>query len=316
MTSNYVIPIMASNSTLNCDVREGRLGESVAFVLILGSILSYVPQYYKIIKHRNVEGISHWTLGLNNMTNFGSFFGAFILDYYLFKCCHLYGHCFEYVTPFIQLLFVWLCPLVNYIIFIVYFRGFDRKERFEVYGFFAFYVVIFLVCFTLTSIVLLFNWYQWKKHAIFFGDSLNIFSVLLTSFVWIPQMITTFKTNNVGSLSLISLAIQAPGSLTIFIYQVIINKASWFIGIPYLATSVCQSIVLAIGYFIERRRLRFSQNKVYNLYDDIADDSDWDNDHLAGYYDIDSDSEWHTEQPQRKQSTQNKPLATSYHSIN
>jgi len=249
-------------------------GLAVGIILSLGSIISFLPQYYKIIKHGNVDGISHWSQGLNNISAFCAFFGAFMLDYQIFRDCSSNPTCGRDLMPFIQLFFVWICPLVNYIIFIKYFNknyisfsGKRIQEHHKVWGFFAFYVIVFLFCFTMTTIVLVANWESWEEHGILFGRILSILSTVITSFVWIPQIANTWKTKEVGSLSLLSLGIQSIGSFIIFIYQVEISNASWYIGIPYLVSSSFQAFLLVLGLIFNRRkRLRIDQ--LYAIYHD------------------------------------------------
>lgn len=248
---------------MSCPTDYSNTNLVIGIVLVIGTTISYIPQYYKIIINKNVEGISHWTQGLNNISAFCAFFGSFMLDYYVFRCCKLNGKCEYLLMPIIQVLFNWICPLINYIIYIKYFKAHNKKHKYKVYGFFWFYVIIFLICFTLTSIVLSAKWYSWQSHAQLFGKILNILSTIVTAFVWIPQIYETYKSKQIGSLSLLSLAIRTPGSFIIFIYQVILSKSSWYIGIPYLVTSIFQLIVLIMGFVYERKNKKKSIN-IYN----------------------------------------------------
>jgi uncharacterized protein with PQ loop repeat len=254
----------------DCPKPHAAANLTFGILIILGTIISFLPQYYKIIKNRSVTGISHWTQGLNNMSAFCAFFGSFMLDYYLFKCCK-HGHCGNILLPMIQLLFSWVCPLINYVIYIRYFKSNNTKYSYKVYGFFSFYIVIFLVCATLTSVVLVARWSSWEKHAILFGRLLNITSVCITAFVWLPQIIDIYRNKKVGSLSLISLAIQSPGSLIVFIYQFVANKSSWYIGLPYLVTALLQAGTLVMGYIYEKKYKLYHQLPSGNLYDSDTD---------------------------------------------
>lgn len=266
--------------------KESNSGVIIGIFLILGSIISYLPQYYKIIKNKHVNGISHWTQGLSNISCFSAFLGAFMLDYHIFKECPHDKYCGRDLVPFSQLLFVWLCPLINYIIFILYYSCpnyvqttlCNIKEKTLVYGFFWFYIIIIIGCFMLTTIVLVANWESWKKHGLLFGEILNVLSSIITVFVWIPQIYKTYKEKNIGSLSLISLGIQTPGSFIIFIFQVVISKASWYIGLPYLITGIFQIIILTFGIYYERNKKKFFHNlnilpKEYNSDNDFTPDN-------------------------------------------
>jgi uncharacterized protein with PQ loop repeat len=265
----------------------------IGVLLILGSIISYVPQYYKIIKNENVIGISHWSQGLNNISAFSAFFGAFMLDYETIENCYTDDNCASDMIPFIQLLFVWLCPLINYIIFIKYYSTpphvksscCNIRDKYVVYGFFGFYIFIFLICCLMTSIVLIANWKNWKHHAIFFGKTLNILSSLITAFVWTPQIYKTYKEKHIGSLSLLSLGIQAPGSFMIFIFQVVLSGSSWYIGFPYLITSLFQLTIFILGFGYERKKN--AQYGLLSLYDDPCDNTndifEYDNNYQNSY---------------------------------
>jgi uncharacterized protein with PQ loop repeat len=268
-----------------CPTEHSNVSLTFGIILSLGTIISFIPQYYKIITNGNVKGISHWTQGLNNISSFCAFFGAFMLDYYLFKCCYSNGGCGYLLIPFIQLFMNWICPLINYLIYMNYFKAKNTKEIYKVYGFFAFYVIIFLICSTLTSIVLTAKWYSWQSHATIFGNILNVLSTVVTAFVWIPQILETYRSKDVGSLSLISLGIQTPGSFTIFIYQVAITKSSWYIGIPYLVASIFQGIVLSLGIMYRKRR-QSQLKRVYAYYNEDNVDMEFVSDN-----DMDEDAE-------------------------
>jgi uncharacterized protein with PQ loop repeat len=258
--------------------KESTTGVVIGILLIFGSIISYLPQYYKIIKNKHVNGISHWSLGLNNIASFCAFFGSFMLDYHIFRDCPEDEYCNRNLIPFVQLMIVWLCPLVNYIIYIKYYYSpmhsksttCGIRNRTLVYSFFGFYVLVFLCCFILTTIVLVANWTTWKNHGLTFGKMLNVFASLITAFVWIPQIFKTYKEKNIGSLSLLAIGIQAPGTFMIFIFQVVLSGASWFIGFPYLVTSIFQFVLLAMGIYFERQDYKH-RDLLFSLYEDGID---------------------------------------------
>ena len=265
-----------------CQPRPGTLDVIAGFFLIFGTIISFLPQYYKIIKNKSTLGISHWTQGLNNISGFCAFFGSFMLDYHLFLCCKTNGHCINYIIPFLQLAFNWLCPFIGYVIFIKYFTSTKKKEKKLVYGFFGMYLVVFVGCVTMTCIVLIANWKSWKKHGILFGDILNGLSAILTIIIWVPQLLKTHRLKTIGSLSLWSLAIQAPGAFVVFIFQVIVNKSSWFIGVPYLIICIFQICLLIMGIHYERKKNRVRFNHVDAVFSyqglDTEDDDIYDED--------------------------------------
>jgi uncharacterized protein with PQ loop repeat len=258
--------------------KESTFGLVVGILLIIGTIASFIPQYVKIIRNKSVDGLNHWTQGLGNISAFCALFGAFMLDFEILKHCEDNKYCGRNLLPFIQLFFTWLCPLITYIIFIKYYSSnyyiilFTKKIKQNniVYGFFSFYAIVFLFCVTMTSVVLWLKWESWKKHGILFGQILSIISAIVTSFVWIPQIITTCKEQSIGSLSLLSLLIQAPGSIVIFVFQVIVSKSSWYIGLPYIFAGILQTVLLIMGYLFERRN-KIKRNRLLAIYNDVDD---------------------------------------------
>lgn len=253
---------------------ESDVGLGIGIFLIIGLVVSFIPQYYKIISSKSVEGISHWSQGLNNISCFCALFGAFMLDYHVFSNCHNDPYCGRDLIPFTQLLFIWICLFINYILFIKYYNStFEHsiKEALLVYGFFSFYIFVFIICIGLTTLVLAANWENWEKHGKLFGSVLNIMSSMITTVVWVPQIITTINLRHIGSLSLLSLLIQAPGSLFTFIFQVYISKSSWFVGAPYLVCFIFQLTLLTLGFIFEYRKKK-KRGDIYKLY--ATDDED------------------------------------------
>lgn len=266
--------------------KESNVGFGLGIFLILGVVISFLPQYYKIIKTKSVEGISHWSLGLNNISCFCALFGSFMLDYYILNDCYKDTFCGRNIVPFLQLILIWLCMLIYYILYIVYYNRTEteiyttegflfmnykfskiKREAYYVYGFFAFYITVFLGAVSLTSVVLIANWENWEKHGILFGDMLNILAAMITSFFWIPQIYETWKKQDIGALSLATLVMQTPGSLLTFLFQVLISHSSWFIGAPYLISFILQTILLTMGIIFEYNKQKNNTN-ISALYED------------------------------------------------
>ncbi|KAF2075839.1 hypothetical protein CYY_002873 [Polysphondylium violaceum] len=85
-----------------------------------------------------------------------------------------------------------------------------------------------------------------------YAFSMGILASVLVFFQWIPQIYTTWISDEIGSLSLSSLCIQAPGALLVVYFQ-LDAKQNWSTWFPYLATAVQEIILIVIcSYYIVR----------------------------------------------------------------
>jgi uncharacterized protein with PQ loop repeat len=76
-----------------------------------------------------------------------------------------------------------------------------------------------------------------------YADGISIIVILSTLVQYIPQIYTTYKNRSGGSISVITLAIQAPGNLAIVLYQLLAHStiATW---LPFLSAFVQQTILI------------------------------------------------------------------------
>ena len=78
----------------------------------------------------------------------------------------------------------------------------------------------------------------------------------------VPQIYTTWKLKSPGSLSLLMLLLQAPGTIIVVIFY-ILDGANWSIWLPFLANFFTMTILLTEGTIflcIERRRKKGKTN--------------------------------------------------------
>jgi PQ loop repeat len=92
------------------------------------------------------------------------------------------------------------------------------------------------------------------------ANFLGIFSTMLASIQYLPQIYTTYKLKKVGSLSIPMMCIQTPGS---FVWAASLaarlGKEGWSAWGVYLVTGCLQGCLLVMGIsfeLMERRRLR------------------------------------------------------------
>eukprot|EP01103_Thecamoeba_quadrilineata_P016816 TRINITY_DN5745_c0_g1_i1.p1 TRINITY_DN5745_c0_g1~~TRINITY_DN5745_c0_g1_i1.p1 ORF type:complete len:180 (+),score=14.94 TRINITY_DN5745_c0_g1_i1:412-951(+) len=85
-----------------------------------------------------------------------------------------------------------------------------------------------------------------------FTDFLGIFSVCVTIVMWLPQMYLTWRLKSPGTLSLLFLALQAPGSFIAGCFQLAEGTRfqSW---LPFFVTGIQQTILLGMCIYYTRK---------------------------------------------------------------
>ena len=251
---------MTHNKTNDiCHKDNNYLSIVVGTIIILSIVLTYLPQYLKIIRGRTTVGISYLYLLLGNISNFTNFFGSLLLNYGLVDCCTKIsaGKCINILLPIYQLFTPWLCIFILYIIFLIY----DNRENARQYKLafinFTLFILIFVFILGIIGLMLINHYNRLKKNIHTFGDILNIVSTVTCFLTFFPQILKTYKIKTIGSLSLISLTFQSIGSFIVFIYQFTIVKTSLSIGIPYLVSGILQLSLLSLGTYYNKRNKEY-----------------------------------------------------------
>ena len=94
----------------NCSKENSLTSIFVGGFIITAILLTYLPQYYKIVKNKSTEGISYFFLLLGNLSNFTNFFGSLLLNYQIIDCCSYISisKCFNLLLPIYQMFTPWI----------------------------------------------------------------------------------------------------------------------------------------------------------------------------------------------------------------
>jgi len=228
--------------------------------LCLGGIISYIPQYYSLIKSGSHKGLSEFSLLFLNVGAACLAANSFILNYARFQC---YSHCSFWLCTanllsFLQIAIGWLMVLPLYLIFVRFKLLESRQERIlnDVL-----YVCVYLIFIILMVIFGIAERALSADSRFFFGVAAKVLGGLSTIFscvVWLPQIYKLVKTQRPGSLSLAMFLMQTPGNVLIIILQILYGQ-SWSTWLTYVVTLAEQAtIVVLLLYFRYRdeRRLR------------------------------------------------------------
>lgn len=216
-------------------------------LICLGSILSYVPQFYNIIKYESVEGISELCLVLMNIGLTCLTMNSLIFSWKYFSPFQPIN-----LLPFLQIALSWLMVLIYYIIFITFkfktstlntIKAERKKEKRLLYG--LHYAATYLI-FTIFVIALALG-EKLQGHSSFFALFANILgytSAVLNCLVFLPQIHKIYKNKSKGNVSVIMYLLQTPGNLIIIIFQAVVYHAPLSTWITYVVVLVEQLIIL------------------------------------------------------------------------
>lgn len=215
-------------------------------ILCIGGMISYIPQYYSLIKTKQHKGISEMSLLFLNFGAVCLAANSFILNWWKFTCytqCSFWL-CSANLLSMFQIMVGWIIVLPLYLIFVRYkMRNSDRKALYDVM-YFGIYII-----FTLVMVIVGISEKTLNPNSNgFFQISakvLGIISAVFSCVVWIPQIVKLIKTKHQGTLSLVMFIMQTPGNAIIIMFQILYDQ-DWTTWFAYAVTLVEQLIIVII----------------------------------------------------------------------
>jgi uncharacterized protein with PQ loop repeat len=247
----------------------------LGILLCIGGMISYFPQYYNLIKTKQHQGISEFSLLLLNIGSASLAANSFILNWWKFECYHHcdFWICSANLLSMFQITVGWLMVFPLYMIFVRYkVKNSERKIIYDIA-----YAAIYILFVLIMIIVGLAEKLSPIDSSIFFVISakiLGIFSAVCSSLVWLPQIIKLLRTKKQGNLSLLMFIMQTPGNAIIIFFQIIYHQ-NWTTWITYLITLIEQSIIVIILLiFMWRDRNQIDPDLAEISKEEIDDDKD------------------------------------------
>ena len=99
--------------------------------LIIGSLVSYIPQYYKIYKTKSTLGISEYMLISGVMSSYFNVLGSVQENYSTVMDCDKGWDCYHIYLPIIQLGSSYMCFLLFYSYFLIFFNNTSKFNIFQ-----------------------------------------------------------------------------------------------------------------------------------------------------------------------------------------
>eukprot|EP01120_Amphizonella_sp_Union-15-10_P002721 TRINITY_DN13021_c0_g1_i1.p1 TRINITY_DN13021_c0_g1~~TRINITY_DN13021_c0_g1_i1.p1 ORF type:complete len:292 (-),score=1.63 TRINITY_DN13021_c0_g1_i1:99-974(-) len=247
---------------------ENALQISLGAFLIVGTFISYVPQGISIFRNKSSEGVSFFSLALGFLSGFLSLLNLCMLDWFSsLTCCSQIqlslGNCLVLNLSIMQLCVGPICFCTLYILFLVYFPKtvqpetiFKGRDYLVALIVFMLLFVIFLV---LVGVALLLYFIEGvsSKHMALYADACGIASSIITLFIWMPQIWTTFKLKDAGSLSIPMLALQILGAGLVVYFQIGYGSGYTTWG-PYVVNAIEELvlIIMCLVYYMRNRKLK------------------------------------------------------------
>lgn len=239
-------------------------------ILIIGTVISYIPQYYKLYQTKSPIGINHTMLIMGNLSSFLN----------MITSIHYLHDNSGDIAPTIQMIICWMCLYCNYCIYIYYSNiyystkrrrplihqnylnlnddesfGLDQhflnvtdveqaaiieyRPKYSAYMSFIWSHII-MVCVGIIAIAL------YSKHVIETSEVLNTIAAILSILMWYPQLKTTWIIKHERSLSLIALFIHSMGCLLTIVYQYYLEHQEATLILSYIVAFVFEFSILCL----------------------------------------------------------------------
>ena len=114
---------VAQNSTDSNDSSITIIGNVMVWGLIIGTLLSYTPQYYKIYKSGTTKGVSEKSIIFGVYSCIFNVLGTVQQDYKRLHDCSKNNNCYDAFIPIVQLCSPFLCMLLLYWFYLKYISG-------------------------------------------------------------------------------------------------------------------------------------------------------------------------------------------------
>lgn len=218
------------------------LSDIISILIIIGIILTFLPQQIRIVNNRSSNGLSPYFMLLSITSVLAQLANVLMLQIPLLQNATK-EELLSSILGILQVVILSICITINFILFIIYQTPFQNKRIFILC------IKLFLLFLFLSTFIIILALLTDKLQ--FVGKCFGILSIILSCIQYIPQLIHTWITKYIGALSLITLTIQAPGSF-FFAYTLacIPNShiTTWF---PFFLSGIFQFILIIICFIIK-----------------------------------------------------------------
>jgi len=223
----------------------------IGFILIIGTVISYGVQFHKIIINKSITGINIYTISMGCLSSCCTMYASILLNLSTLKS-------FEIGLDVSQLIIVCICYYTYIVIYMYYIKNDNNitfyNQLYEVEDLDRNYRHVFILfCLSWIILIILGTASIIAPTSQKLIDTMYIIATITSIIQWIPQVIETYMSTMVSSLSFITLALNTCGCLLTIIYQFLINGQSFLLVLPYLVCALLQIVILIILMTTTRR---------------------------------------------------------------
>ena len=261
---------------IRCFHEVNPLWTAVGACIFVGTALSLVPQLIRIVRMRSSYGISSFFVLVSSLSQF---FG--VLNYFSLHAADFVGALQSPLSrsiprelSFGNLFILWWMYLPLATLIIIFFDKEPRvhrkhKEFKKEWNLMIIFMIILVVVqiATFTTFIIFGFCFGFNSLIINqFGKFIGTVASLITVAQYLPQFITTYRLKDNGSLSLITLCIQAPGGTLNAIFMMVGNNDNWTTYLSTLSSAIQQWLLLILCFYykIKQRRQRKLDEKLLN----------------------------------------------------
>ncbi|CAD6504726.1 BgTH12-00231 [Blumeria graminis f. sp. triticale] len=236
----------------------------VSILILLGILISYFPQHYRIIARRTSEGISPYFIVLGVTSGTCALANVLTLPASRTEiaCCKVIStfECTSGLLGIAQVAAQWACFSLNLILFLIFFPRatiYSNLSESMIYTWRT-ALTVTLTCISHGLIVAMISIIFAVIRPSYLNGWANLLGIAATALTltqYLPQITMTWKLGHVGSLSIPMMLIQTPGSLVwaaSLASRLGINGwSTWGI---FLVTGFLQGSLLVMGIYFELTR--------------------------------------------------------------
>ncbi|TKA83654.1 hypothetical protein B0A55_00443 [Friedmanniomyces simplex] len=267
---------MTPSTTSHCQhlAHPSPFTTALAAVLLLGILVSYLPQHLKILSCRSSEGLSPWWVLLGALSSVAALGNILTLPASRedVGCCKEIGRgeCAAALLGVGQIGCQWACFMFIVMLFLIFFPSTSTtadlssstssltsspppKRRDAVIVATATVLALLLVGITSVALVA-----AYPHHTQAWANLLGTVAGLLAAIQYVPQIWYTYRLGDVKSLSVVTMLIQVPGAfLFAFSLWQRVGWEGWSTWAVYVVTGILQGnlLALAIIYYMRHRRM-------------------------------------------------------------
>ncbi|KAF2273516.1 PQ loop repeat protein-like protein [Westerdykella ornata] len=229
---------------------------SVSVFIVFGILVSYLPQHWKIIHRRSSAGLSPLFVLLGTISGTASIANILTLPESTrdMGCCKQIGAfpCAAALLGIVQIGVQWTCFFFIMLLFLIFFPRNAQETAEDEVGLPTWKEAILVLSLSLLFFLFAFFGsvifaYGLPEHIRGWANFLGVTGSILAGIQYVPQIITTWQRQTIGSLSVLMMCIQTPGS---FVFAASLaarlGPGGWSSWSLFILTGCLQGCLLAM----------------------------------------------------------------------